>query len=412
MRERTLSLPELLSPAGDRERLEAAVRFGADAVYLGSSEYTMRSAPKNFSHTQVAEAVAYCHQNGVQVYLTCNTLPRNDEADGIGDYLRFVGESGADGLIVADIGVMMAARRLIPQVELHMSTQTGIVNWRAACELHALGAKRVVLARELSLEEIRVIREKTPQELELECFVHGAMCMSFSGRCLLSNYMTGRDGNRGQCAQPCRWSYRLMEEKRPGEYFPIFEDESGSYILNARDLCMIEHLDKLAAAGVSSFKIEGRNKSAYYVAVITAAYRAALGELGKNPGHYELPQWIVEETRRVRHRDYCTGFYFGVPQQGQYYESGGYVSRWEVAAVVTGWRDGWLSLSQRNRFAVGDELEVLEPGQRPVSLRVTAMRDGEGNAIEACPHATMELSIPSKNAFPPGSLLRKCKENE
>ena len=299
--------PEVLAPAGDFERLVAAVQYGADAVYLGGKDFGMRASPMNFTEEELVRAVDFCHRQGVKVYVTCNILPREEDLAGLPTYLHFLCDAGVDALIVADIGVMMLCRREIPQMELHISTQTGVVNHLTAAELYRMGAKRVVLARELSLEEIRRIRQNTPPELEIEAFVHGAMCMSFSGRCVLSNYLAGRDANRGECAQPCRWNYYLMEEKRPGEFFPIFEEEDGTYILNAKDLCMIEYLDQLADAGVGSFKIEGRAKSFYYVATITNAYRCAVELLEKDPAHYRLPGWLLEENEKgqppaVQHR--------------------------------------------------------------------------------------------------------------
>ena len=278
--------PEVLAPAGDFERLQAAVKYGADAVYLGATSFGMRANAGNFNEEELRAGVKFAHEHGVRVYLTCNILPTNEEADQLEEFLLRAADAGVDALIVADVGILMMARRLVPQIDIHISTQTGVVNYLTANELYKLGAKRVVLARELPLETIREIRRRTPADLEIECFVHGAMCMSFSGRCLLSNYMTGRDANRGECAQPCRWSYYLMEEKRPGQYFPIFEDEHGSYILNAKDMSMIDHIDDLVDAGITSLKIEGRAKSAYYVSVVTNAYRQAVDQYVADPENY------------------------------------------------------------------------------------------------------------------------------
>ena len=292
-------------------------------------------------------------------------------------------------------------------MELHMSTQTGVVNHLTAMELYRMGVKRVVLARELGLDEIRQIRQNTPPELEIETFVHGAMCMSFSGRCVLSNYLAGRDANRGECAQPCRWSYHLVEEKRPGEFFPVLEEEDGTYILNAKDLCMIEYLDQLVEAGVSSFKIEGRAKSFYYVATITNAYRCAVDLLKKNPAHYRLPGWLLEETKKVSHRQYCTGFYFGRPENGQYYESGGYIRDYDVAAVVQGWSDNMLFCTQRNRFFPGDILEVLSPGLPPENLTVSAIFDEKGQSLDAARHPMQLLRIPCEKMIAKGTILRR-----
>lgn len=402
-------MPELLAPAGDRERLEAAVLYGADAVYLGGQMFGMRASPQNFDGQGLRDAVTYCHGHGVKVYLTCNTLPMVEEVAALPAFIEQADAAGVDALIVADIGVLMLAKRAAPRLDLHISTQTGVVNHLTATELYHLGASRVVLARELTLEQIRVIRRNTPPGLELEAFVHGAMCVSFSGRCLLSNYLTGRDGNRGQCAQPCRWGYHLMEEKRPGLYFPIFEDESGSHILNAQDLCMIEHVDKLAQAGVSSFKLEGRAKSAYYVAVVTNAYRMALELYRKNPAGYAPPAWLADEVRKVSHREYSTGFYFGGDPPGQCYGNRGYVRRWEVVATVDGWRDGHILCTERNRFFSGDELELLQPGVEPVALTVTALLDEEGAPLEQANHPMMKLRIPYPLPVAPGAMLRKAQ---
>lgn len=300
-------------------------------------------------------------------------------------------------------------------VDIHISTQTGIVNYLTANELYKMGAKRVVLARELPLEDIRRIRDKTPPELEIEAFVHGAMCMSFSGRCLLSNYMIGRDANRGECAQPCRWGYHLVEEKRPGQYFPIYEDEKGSYILNAKDMCMIEHLDKVIDAGVTSLKIEGRAKSFYYVAVITNAYRQAVDLYRKDPQHFVLPSWLEEETRKVSHRQYSTGFYFGRPEQGQYYENAGYVRQWDVVAVVDKTEGDILYCTQRNKFSLGETVEIICPHStvedRPLSYTVTSITDEQGNPRESANNAMMKLTMPAKGlVLEAGSIIRRAAE--
>lgn len=403
--------PEVLAPAGDMEKLRAALLYGADAVYLGGKSHTMRSGAGNFGPEELAEGVRLAHAAGARVYFTCNTLPVNEELPSLGDYLRAAARAGVDAFIVSDIGVMMEARRVAPEVEIHVSTQAGVTNWLTARELYRLGARRVILARELDLEAIRGIRENTPPELALEVFVHGAMCMSFSGRCLLSNYLLGRDANRGECAQPCRWKYALMEEKRPGQYFPVFEGEEGSYILNARDLCLIGHLDKLAQAGVSSFKIEGRSKSAYYTAVATNAYKSAVELLARDPGHYALPAWLEEEPRKVSHREYCEGFLFGRPEEGQCFRSSGYLRPWDVAAVVQGWEDGVLRCAQRNKVAEGEELEALLPGGvPPIRIAVEDLRDGEGNPIPSTPHPTMAFTFRCPQPLPEGVILRREKK--
>ena len=402
---------EILSPAGDWERLEAAVRFGADAVYLGGAQFDMRAAAAGFGPDELSRAVVYAHENDVNVYLVCNTLATNEETDRLPDFLKMAHSAGVDALIVADIGVMMAARRIVPKMALHVSTQAGVVNWRTAEELYRLGASRVVLARELSLEAIGAIRARTSPELELEAFVHGAMCMSVSGRCLLSSYLTGRDANRGECAQPCRWSYRLVEEKRPGQYFPIVEDAHGSYILNADDLCMIGHLDRLAEAGVTSFKIEGRAKSAYYTACVTAAYRAALDAYLAAPGAYSPPSWALGEVDKVSHRNYSTGFYFGTP--GQNCETNGYVRGWDVIASVEGWAGGRLTVQERNVFSRGEQAELLVPRQAPRPLHIEEIFDVElGAPVERACHPMRRYELPCAGPVPPGSMLRRRAAQE
>ena len=407
--------PEVLAPVGDFERLTYAVNYGADAVYLGGTAFGMRASSANFDFDTMKKAVEYAHARDVKVYLTCNTLPLNSEVEQLSDYLKSARDAGVDAVIVADIGVLMEAKRVIPEVDIHISTQTGIVNYLTANELYKMGAKRVVLARELPLEDIRRIRDKTPPELEIEAFVHGAMCMSFSGRCLLSNYMIGRDANRGQCAQPCRWKYYLSEETRPGQLYEIGENENGSYILNAKDMCMIEHLDKVIDAGVTSLKIEGRAKSFYYVAVITNAYRQAVDLYRKDPQHFVLPSWLEEETRKVSHRQYSTGFYFGRPEQGQYYENAGYVRQWDVVAVVDKTEGDILYCTQRNKFSLGETVEIICPHStvedRPLSYTVTSITDEQGNPRESANNAMMKLTMPAKGlVLEAGSIIRRAAE--
>lgn len=406
----TIQRPELLSPAGDMERLRAALTFGADAVYLAGQEFGMRASQANFSPEALAEAAALCHARKVRLYLTVNTLPRNQEIARLPDWLRMAQAAGVDAVIAADLGVLSLIKQHTPHMEVHISTQAGVVNYQTARAFCELGASRVVLARELSLEEIAEIRARTPKELALEAFVHGAMCMSVSGRCLLSNYLTGRDANRGECAQPCRWSYRLVEEKRPGLYFPIGEDGAGSYILNAKDLCMLEHIPALARAGIDSFKIEGRAKSSYYVSVVTNAYRIAIDGWRKDPEGWTAPPWLLEEVRRVSHRQYSTGFYFGTPDQ--YPLNGGYERNWDVCALVDGWENGELLLTQKNRFSLGDQVEILEPGAGPWVCRVTGLRDGEGLPLEAARHPQMKLRMDCPRPFRPGSILRQERKEQ
>lgn len=396
--------PELLAPAGDMECLRAALDFGADAVYLAGQMFGMRTAPSNFTREELQTAVALAHVRGVRVYITCNTVPRNKEIDLLPDYLAFLQEAGVDALIVTDLGVIDLAKRYAPKVELHVSTQAGITNYAAANAFYQLGAKRVVLARETTMEEIAEIRAKTPKDLEIEAFVHGAMCMSFSGRCLLSNYMAGRDANRGACAQPCRWKYALVEEKRPGQYMPIYQEGEGSYILNSKDMCMVRHLPELLRAGVTSLKIEGRAKSSYYVAVTTNAYRWALDELEQHPDTPVSP-WIVEELDKISHRPYSTGFYLG-GEPGQETVQGGYVRNYEVIAVCEDYHDGIAILSQRNRFFRGETADVLEVGEKPFDLPLDELFDQDGQPIESAPHATMTVLLKTERPLKRGAILR------
>lgn len=401
--------PEILAPAGDKERLCAAIEYGADAVYLGSDRFGMRTAAASFGGEELKEACDYAHKKGAKVYLTCNTVPRNNELDALPLFIEYAKDSGVDAFIVTDIGVLGIVKKHAPDVDIHISTQAGITNYAAARAFYEMGAKRIVTAREISLEEIAEIRAKTPKELEIESFVHGAMCVSFSGRCLLSNYMTGRDSNRGDCAQPCRWRYTLLEEKRPNEYFPVEQDETGTYIMNSRDMCLIEHVAELAQAGISSFKIEGRAKSAYYTAVSVNAYRCAVDgyvEAGFDP-LYKPAQWILDEVRRASNRQYCTGFYYSSPMDdAQIFYNGGYVREFDVAAVAEDWKDGILYVSQRNRFFEGDELEVMIKGVEPVRVTVKGLRNEEGERIDNAPHPMMKLSFECPVEIPAGSYLR------
>lgn len=396
---------ELLSPAGDMERLRMALTFGANAVYLAGQRYGMRGACANFDEAELRQAVALCHEKQVRVHVTVNTLPRDDEMADMPDYLAQLDDVGVDALIVADLGVFNLAKRYAPHCELHVSTQTGIVNSATAAGWYDLGAKRVVLAREMSLQEIIRLREHTPKELEIETFIHGSMCVSFSGRCLLSNYMTGRDGNRGVCAQPCRWKYALMEEKRPGQYFPIFETEQGTYIMNSRDLCMIDHIPALLEAGIDALKIEGRNKSSYYTAIITNAYQHAIA--AAEAGKPLAPIWR-EEVEKVSHRNYYTGFYFGIPGNSQFYDESRYIRDWQISAfVISCDAAGNAVVSQRNRFFVGDELELITPDAEPSAFVVAEMRDEEGNQIEACPRPQQLVRLKLPHPAPENSILRR-----
>ena len=400
---------ELLSPCGDFERLQLALEYGADAVYLGGNAFTMRAAPKNFSDEELAAGIALAHGSGKKVYLTVNVYAHSGSLEHLPDFLAGARDAGVDAFIIADLGILKIAKEVAPRVDIHISTQAGVTNYEAARFYADLGAKRIVPARELSLEEIAQIRAKTDKELEIECFVHGAMCMSVSGRCLLSSYMVGRDANLGMCAQPCRWQYDITDVTRPGIRYPIEEDQFGTYFMNSRDMCMIEHIPALAAAGIDSFKIEGRAKSAYYTAVITNAYRQAIDGFYKNPTADYSPQpWILDEMERVSHREYSTGFYFEHPDKDANTDyRGGYQNEWDVVAFVTQADGNILTLSQRNKFLPGDTLEVVEPGKAPVPFIPEVLFDEDMQPIESANHAMMCVKIRTDKIFAPHSLIRK-----
>ena len=394
---------ELLSPAGDMERLKMSVLYGADAVYLAGTSFGMRSFAGNFSPEELPLAVRYAHDHGVKCHVTVNTMPRNDEVVQLPAYLEQLDSARVDALIVADLGAFMLAGKYAPHCERHISTQQSIANCACAQSWFDLGATRVVLARECSLDEIRTIRQKVDPRLEIETFGHGAMCVSYSGRCLLSNYMTGRDSNRGACAQPCRYQYALMEEKRPGEYFPVFEDEKGTYILNSRDMCTIDHLKDLMDAGIDCIKIEGRAKSAYYAAIVTGAYRHCIDDVAA--GRETDPIWR-DEVEHVSHRIYSTGFYYGQP--GQYVENSRYIRQWQIVARVEECSEDGLALcSLNNKFSAGDALEVVGPDLRPFAVTAQGMRDADGMPLDEVrtPQSRFTLQLPK--AVPPMSLLRR-----
>ena len=394
---------ELLSPAGDMERLKMAVHYGADAVYLAGTDFGMRSFAGNFTPEELPKAVEFAHSHGVLVNVTVNTMPRNDEVVNLPAYLEQLQDAGVDALILADLGAFTLAGKYAPKCARHISTQQSIANYECAQAWFDLGAKRVVLARELSLEEIRTIREKVSPELEIETFGHGAMCVSYSGRCLLSNYMTGRDSNRGACAQPCRYQYALMEEKRPGEYFPVFEDEKGTYILNSRDMCMIDHIQDLMDAGVDCLKIEGRAKSAYYAAIVTGAYRHVIDDVAA--GREVDPVWR-DEVEHVSHRIYSTGFYYGFP--GQYTENSRYIREWQICAMVESCDENGLAVcSLRNKFQKGDELELVGPDFRPLSFTADAMADMDGTVLEEPRTPQMQFTMQLPTKVPPLSIIRR-----
>ena len=394
---------ELLSPAGDMERLRMSVLYGADAVYLAGTDFGMRSFAGNFSAEELPMAVRFAHDHGVKVHVTVNTMPRNDEVIALPAYLEQLDDAGVDSLIIADLGAFTLAGKYAPRCERHISTQQSIANYECATAWYDLGAKRVVLARELSLPEIIGIREKCPKELEIETFGHGAMCVSYSGRCLLSNYMTGRDSNRGACAQPCRYQYALMEEKRPGEYFPVFEDEKGTYILNSRDMCMIDHLDDLMSAGVDCIKIEGRAKSAYYAAIVTGAYRHCIDDVAA--GRPLDPTWR-DEVEHVSHRIYSTGFYYGHP--GQYTENSRYIREWQICAIVESCDENGLALcSLRNKFAAGTSLEAVGPDLKPFAITAESMTDVDGAPLAEPRTPQMKFYLPLPKQVPPYTILRR-----
>ena len=394
---------ELLAPAGDMERLEMAVAYGADAVYLAGNTFGMRSFAGNFSPEELKTAVALCRSNHVRVHVTCNTMPRNDEIARLPQWLEYLNEVGVNAIILADVGVLSLAKKYAPNVECHISTQASIVNYQSAQAWYDLGAKRVILARELTLDEIREIRAKAPKELEMEVFAHGAMCVSYSGRCLLSNYMTGRDSNRGACAQPCRYQYALVEEKRPGEYFPIYESNGQTYIMNSKDMCMIDHVGELMEVGLDSIKLEGRAKSAYYAAIVTGAYRHAIDAAAA--GVPLDPVWR-DEVEHVSHRHYSTGFFYGQP--GQYTENSRYIREWQIVAKILSCDDqGNAVLTLNNKFHVGDQLELVGPNVRPQTLTVEGLWDEEGNALDEVRKPQMVFRMKLPQAVPPLSFLRR-----
>ena len=408
---------ELLAPAGDEECLRSALDYGCDAVYLAGKSFGMRAGAKNFDMDGLDRAVRLAHERGVKVHLTCNTIPLNSEIEQFPKYIAAAQECGVDAAIACDLGVISMIKEYAPKMELHISTQTGVVNYQTAIELYKMGAKRVVLAREVGLEDIKEIRRRIPSDMEIETFVHGAMCVSFSGRCLISEYLTGRGANRGECAQPCRWSYYLMEEKRPNQFFKVFEDERGSYILNSRDMCMIDHLDDLIDAGVTSFKIEGRAKSAYYVALTVNAYRAALDSYLKCE---KPPKWVLDEVNKISHRPYSTGFFYGKPTDGsgtqdpnivtnggQYFADSGYMRDYDFVGVVDYCEDGVMHLTQRNYFTLSDELELLPPHAEPIIFKPESMFGADGTQIDIARRATEKLSIPTAIVVPPHTILRK-----
>ncbi len=406
--------PELLAPAGNLAKLKMAVIYGADAVYLAGKKFGLRAAADNFSLEEMQEGIKYAHQRGKKVYVTLNIIPHNSDFEGMAKYVEEINQLGIDAVIVSDLGVLSVVKEVAPELEIHISTQANITNWKAAEFWYQLGAKRVVLARELSFNEISTIRKQVPADLELEAFIHGAMCISYSGRCLLSNYMTNRDANRGACAHPCRWNYSLVEEKRPGEYMPVYEDERGTFIYNSKDLCLIEHIPTLIESGISSLKIEGRVKSIYYVATVIKAYRDAIDAYLDNPEQYTFNPTLLDELLKVSHRPYTTGFYFNKPTgDEQIYHTSSYIREYNIIGLVKAYdsKTGIATIEQRNRFGVGDEIEVLQPSKTFFAQIVEEMRNEKGEDIKIAPHAQMILKIPMKEPVVENSIVRMKKSD-
>lgn len=407
-----MEVPELLAPAGNLSKLKTAIDYGADAVYLGGNRLNLRAFADNFTDEEIREGVEYAHSRGKRVYMAINVFPHNDDLKGLEEYLRSTVDLGIDALIMSDPGIIMKAREVIPEMELHLSTQANNVNYLSAQFWHSQGIKRIVLARELSLKEIAELIEKTPDTLEIEAFIHGAMCMAYSGRCLLSSYMTGRDANRGACAQPCRYKYYLVEEKRPDEPMEIIEDDRGSYIMNSKDLCMIEHIPELMESGIVSFKIEGRMKSEYYVAAIVKAYREAIDSYVRDPKGYTFrPEWL-DLLLRVSHRKYHTGFYFG-RSDTQIYDTSSYVRDYDIVAVAKGKdKDGKYLIEEKNRLFPGDGFEVMRVHGDVFKVSLTDFKDEDGNPIEAANKAGMLFTASSDRELLPGDMIVMKKEDD
>lgn len=408
----TMKKPELLAPGGSLEKLKTAIDFGADAVYIGGEAYSLRVAAENFSIEDMKEGIAYAHERGKKVYLTANILPHNEDIEVFEDFINEIRPLGFDAVLIADLGLFDMVQQLAPELPIHVSTQANNVNYRSAQMWHRLGAKRVVLAREMSFEEIGEIREKIPEDLEIEAFVHGAMCISYSGRCLLSSYMTSRDANRGFCAHPCRWNYKLVEEKRPGQYMDVFENERGTFIFNSKDLCMIEHIPELVKSGISSLKIEGRVKTSYYVATVIGAYRREIDRYFADPENYKFNPAELEELCKVSHRPYTTGFYYHKPDSdSQVYTSSSYIREYDLIGIVEEYdeKTGIAKIAQRNRFFKGDEIEIIQPYKPFFTQTVTEMKNEEGEDIDVAPHAEMVVYMPVKEKVIKGAMLRKKK---
>lgn len=405
---------EILAPAGSLERLKTAITYGADAVYAGGEEFSLRAAAKNFSKDDLLEGIDFVRKHDKKIYITANIIPHNKDMDELPRFLEEMEKLRPDGLIISDLGAFMMAKKYAPGVPIHVSTQANNVNYMTVNSWHELGAERVVLGRELSFDEIKEIRDKTPESLELEAFVHGAMCISYSGRCLLSNYMIERDANNGECAHPCRWKYTLVEEQRPGEYMDVFENERGTYIFNSKDLCMIEYIPELVNSGITSFKIEGRVKTEYYVATVVKTYREALDTYLENPDKYEFKKEWLEELLKVSNRHYTTGFFLGKPSEtAQVYESSAYIRNYTVCAVAVGYDEetGETVFEQRNKFSVGDEVEIIMPKEKYITFSVKEMKNEKGEIIESAPHAKQIVKINLGRKVPVMAMMRKRRED-
>lgn len=401
---------ELLAPAGNLEKLKMAVVYGADAVYMGGEEYGLRAYADNFTPEDMQRGIEFAHSKGKKVFLTMNIIPHNEDLKEMPEYVQKVQKMEIDAIILSDPGVYSIVREMAPEMEIHLSTQANNTNWRSVKFWYEHGVKRIVLARELSLEEIKEIRESVPGELELEIFIHGAMCISYSGRCLLSNYMAGRDANRGHCAHPCRWKYHLVEEKRPGEYMPVFENERGTFIYNSKDLCMIEYIPDILNSGISSLKIEGRMKSSYYVATVVKAYREALDSYYESPESYKFnPVWL-EEISKASHREYTTGFYFNKPSGSeQIYHTSSYIREYDFVGLVTAYdkTSGIATVEQRNRMFTGDEIEVVRPAGEFFKQVIQSMKNADGEDIDAAPHPQMTVYMPMEQEVGEYTILRR-----
>lgn len=405
-----MNKPEILAPAGNLEKLKTAILFGADAVYLGGSKLNLRAFADNFSDKELIEGIEFAHSRGKRVYVTVNVFPHNEDLEELEPYLKDLENMKVDAIIVSDPGIIMTAKEVAPKLEIHLSTQANNVNWKSALFWYKQGVKRIVLARELSFEEIKEMREKLPQDCELEAFVHGSMCMSYSGRCLLSNYMTGRDANRGECAQPCRYKYYLMEEKREGQYFPVFQDERGTYILNSKDLCMIKHIPELVESGINSFKIEGRMKSSYYVASVVKSYRQALDAYLENSENYKFNEDWVNNLLKTSHRDYYTGFYFG-DKDSQIYETSSYIRNYDIVGIVRDYNKETkeATIEQRNKLFDGDLVEILRPVGNSFEVKLEDLHNEEGEKIESTPVAQMIYKAKVNTELKKDDMLIKAK---